>query len=175
MASTLLSGKDLILFFRKYADKATTDGSKLKFQTEHSISKEKENEAVNTKDGIIQTITDGENTADITSLAYVDDNGTQEVWRVLEEWFDDGELVEVWEVDITTATETGEYKATYYQGYFTSFEKSAPSDGQVELSINYAINGKGARGTDQLTPEQVGEINNTLYEYETIKAIEGQE
>lgn len=175
MVARLLSGKDLILFFRKYADREQSEGAKLKFQTEHSISKEKESEAINTKDGIIQTISSGENSADITSLAYVEDNGTLEVWKELEEWFDDEELVEVWEVDITTATETGEYTARYYQGYFNSFEKSAPSDGQVELSIAYGINGNGITGTDTLTEGQVGAINNALYEYETINKVQGQE
>ena len=171
MATKKLSGMDLVLFFRKYADKAISDGSKLKFQTEHSISKSKENEATSTKDGLVNGVRAGEGTADITSIAYVEDDATQEVWKELEQWFDDEEFVEVWEVDTTSATGgTSEYEATYYQGYFTDFEKSAPADGDVELSITFAINGNGVKGTDILSEGQLASLNNALYEYESITA-----
>ena len=43
--ATVISGKDMLLFFRKRADHATADASKLRFQTEHSISMEKESES----------------------------------------------------------------------------------------------------------------------------------
>lgn len=167
----LISGKNLILFFREYAKRATEDGAKLRFQTEHSMSFEKENEATRTKDGVINTISDGENTADITSLAYVDDEGTIETWKTLRNMFRRNALVELWEVDITNATADNlEVDPTYYQGYFTSFEISAPADGQVELSYSFAINGNGVEGTDTLTAEQLEAVQSTLYEYKTIQA-----
>ncbi|MBF0843830.1 phage major tail protein, TP901-1 family, partial [Streptococcus danieliae] len=56
----LLLGKNLILFFRDYAERATADASKLRFQVEHTISLEKESEATSTKDGKIVAISDGE-------------------------------------------------------------------------------------------------------------------
>lgn len=167
----LISGRNLILFFREYAERATEDGAKLRFQTEHSISFEKESEATLTKDGVINTIADGENTADITSLAYVDDEGTIETWKTLRNMFRRNALVELWEVDITNATADNlEVDPTYYQGYFTSFEISAPADGQVELSYSFAINGNGVEGTDTLTSEQLEAVQSTLYEYKTIQA-----
>ena len=46
----LIMGKNLILFFREYAKRTTEDGSKLRFQTEHSMSFEKETEATSTKE-----------------------------------------------------------------------------------------------------------------------------
>ncbi len=49
--ASVISGKDMLLFFRKRADHATVDASKLRFQTEHSISMEKESESTQTKDG----------------------------------------------------------------------------------------------------------------------------
>ena len=42
--ASVISGKDMLLFFRKRADHATADASKLRFQTEHSISMEKESQ-----------------------------------------------------------------------------------------------------------------------------------
>ncbi|MGP6139575.1 phage major tail protein, TP901-1 family [Jeotgalibaca sp. A127] len=165
--SELLSGKNFILFFRKRADHATSDGAKLKFQTEHSMSFGKETEATTTKDGVVNTISDGENTADITSLAYADDTQTVEVWKQLRSWFKANELIEMWQVDISSS-ELGTYDAEYYQGYITSFDISAPADGNVELSMSYAINGNGAEGVDTLTPEQLATVQSAQYEYETI-------
>ena len=167
----LISGRNLILFFREYAERANEDGAKLRFQTEHSISFEKESEATLTKDGVINTIADGENTVDTTSLAYVDDEGTIETWKTLRNMFRRNALVELWEVDITNATADNlEVDPTYYQGYLTSFEISAPADGQVELSYSFAINGNGVEGTDTLTAEQLEAVQSTLYEYKTIQA-----
>lgn len=168
----LISGKNIILFFREYAKRATEDAARLRFQTEHSMSQDKETEATPTKDGVINTITDGENTVDISSLAYVDDGDTLEVWRELKDMFKRNALVEAWEVDITNATPTNlEVHPTYMQGYFSSFELSAPADGQVELSYTFVVNGNGVEGTDTLTADQAQAVQSTLYEYQTLKAV----
>ncbi|MEX2805038.1 phage major tail protein, TP901-1 family [Streptococcus sp. H31] len=160
----VISGKNLILFFRKYDNRATEDASKLRFQTEHSISLENETEGTITKDGNINTISDGENTISITSLAYIDDTETIETWRELRKYFKQKALVEVWQID--TASATGDqYDAEYYQGYFSSFELSAPADDKVELSFEFAINGNGAEGTDVLTDEQKQAVAAVQYEY----------
>lgn len=167
--SKLTMGERLLLFFREHNQKDTEDGSKLKFQTEHSISKEKETESIWTKDGVRNTISDGSNTASISAYAYRDDDGTLGVLGELEELFDDNKLVEIWEVDLDSE-DSGTYNATYFQGYFTSFERTA-GDSAVEVSIEYAIDGKGVKGSDLLTEEQIGAINALQYEYQSIKAL----
>lgn len=167
----LLKGKDLLLFFRERSLHATEDGAKLRFQIEHSIAKEKESESTITKDGPINTISDGENTADVSSLAYVDDTETITTWEKLEDCYDRGVLMEMWQVDITNATpENLQVEPTYYQGYFTSFELSAPAEGTVELSYSFAINGNGVKGTDTLSAEQLAAVQGAVYDYETIQA-----
>lgn len=163
----LISGKDLVLFFRRRADHATEDGAKLRFQTEHSFSFGKETETIITKDGPINVISDGENTADITSLAYKEETAPIETWKNIRTWFKNNDLVEIWQVDVSSLS-TGTYSVEYFQGYVTSFEISAPAEGRVELSMSYAINGNGAEGTDTLTAEQLAAIESTAYEYETI-------
>lgn len=175
MAVEVLNGRNVILFFRERAKHTTEDATKLRFQTEHSISKEKESEATTTKDGVIQTISDGENSADITSLAYVDDEATITTWEALEDMFDRNALVEMWQVDITRATTDNlEVKPTYFQGYFSAFELSAPADGQVELNYTFAINGNGVKGTDTLSPNQLQAVQSAIYEYEQMaKTTEG--
>ena len=160
----------MLLFFRKRADHATADASKLRFQTEHSISMEKESESTQTKDGIYVTVSDGENSADISSLAYREDDETIEVWKELKGYFQDNEEMEMWQVDINSGLNGTDLDADYYRGFFTAFELSAAADGNVELSYTFAINGNGAEGTDSLTPEQLAEVRNAQYDYETLKA-----
>jgi TP901-1 family phage major tail protein len=168
--SELISGKNVILFFRERAKHDKEDGSRLKFQTEHSLSKEKESDTTITKDGPMTTIADGESSFDISSLAYKDDNGTLTVWENLEDCFDRGALMELWEVDISGVSDSQlKVKPVYYQGYFTSFEKNAPAEGKVELSFSFTINGKGVKGEETLTSEQLAVIKKTMYEYQTIK------
>lgn len=165
----VLNGKNVILFFREFAKRETESAAKLRFQTEHSISKSKENESTTTKDGVINSISDGENTADITSLAYSDDTQTLTTWQRLEDMFDKNALVEMWQVDITGVTSDNlTVKPTYFQGYFTDFELSAPADGQVELSYTFAINGNGVSGDDVLTSDQLNSVQATVYEYQKM-------
>lgn len=165
-------GMDLVLFFRRLADQETEDGSRLRFQTEHTLTKEKESESSATKDGQVVNVTDGENSIDFTSYAYVEDDGTQGMWEQLEEYFDNDELVEIWEVNTKNQTPEGSYHATYFVGYITSFEKSAPSDGTVELSFTITLEGKGVKGTDVLTEAQKATIGAKAREYESLNRTE---
>lgn len=168
----LIMGENLLLFFREYAKRTTEDAAKLRFQTEHSLSFEKESEATKTKDGVMNSISNGENSAEITSLAYVDDEETIEGWKKLRDMYNRNALVEMWEVDLTGATpENLDVSPTYYQGYFTAFEISASADGKVELTYSFAINGNGVEGKDTLTAEQLSAIQSTLYEYKTIAKV----
>lgn len=172
--ANLIKGKELLLFFRREKDHETKDGARLRFQTEHTLSMEKETEAIVTKDGVINTISDGENTIEITSLAYRDDKETLETWEELRDWFEANEKVEVWEVDITSEKEE-KYRTTYYQGYFSSFELTATAEETVELSYTYVIDGNGVRGNDTLSEAQKSAIESTLYEYRTIQKTEDAE
>lgn len=160
----LIQGKSFLLFFRRLDDAKTKDAAKLRFQTEHSIKMEKETEATKTKDGVINSLSDGENTIDISSLAYKEDTKTTATWKELKEWFKKGDIVEIWQVDLTSENGKG-YDVDYFQGYFTSFEISAPADGKVELSATYAINGNGAEGKDKLTETQQQAVSSAQYEY----------
>lgn len=172
----LISGKNVVLFFRERSKFKEEDGSRLKFLTEHSVSKEKESDTVITKDGPITTITDGETSFDITSLAYKNDDGTLAVWEELEDCFDRGVLMELWEVDITGVDDEHlDVKPTYYQGYLSEYEKSSPADSQVELTFTFIANGKGIKGEETLTPEQLSSIKESIYEYQTIAKVTDEE
>ena len=170
----LIQGKSFLLFFRRFADAETQNAAKLRFQTEQSLKMEKETEATKTKDGVVNSLSDGENTIDIKSLAYKEDKKTTAAWKDLRKWFKAGDLVEVWQVDLTSE-DSKNYEVEYFQGYFKSFEISAPADGKVELSANYAINGNGVEGKDTLTEEQKQAVANIQYEYAKMEATKKKE
>lgn len=169
----LIQGKDLIAFFRRVKDQQSQDAGKIRFQTEHSVKMEKENESTSTKDGNVNTITDGENSAEFTSLAYREDGETINMYKELKKWFKDGEKVEFWQVDVASGrmdTQTSKmiYDVEYFQGYFKSFEISAPSDDKVEVSYEYVIDGKGIEHTDSLTESQQQAVDALQYTYHTL-------
>lgn len=166
----MLQGKSHMLFMRAYKDRETEDGAKLRFQTEHSVSEDKETESIGTKDGNQITINDGESTIDITSYAYNEDDGTEAFWKQVHRWFKANERVEIWDVDVSNPTAEGSVNATYYRGYFTSFEQSKPYDGNIELSLSYSIEGTGVEGTDVLTPEQLAVAEGAQYEYLSLNS-----
>lgn len=169
--ATAIHGTDYLSFFRLYKDRETEDASKMRFLTESTISKEKESDTRATKDGPLSSVTDGESSADFTSIAWREDDGTLAYWKKLERAFDDNELVEFWNVDIKSGEEGRDLDCTYHRGYFTSFEISAPADGQVELSYTYTINGRGVSGKDTLTEEQLKAVRSAQYEYTSLKAV----
>lgn len=169
-----VAGKDLILFFRRRKDHQTEDGAKLRFATEHSINEEKTTNSTMTKDGNKNSISDGENAADISSLLEraereATGDATVEVWKQLRRWYRDEEEVEVWEVDANSAVD-GEYETQYMRGYFSSFSISAPADGDATLESSLVINGNIIEGSDTLTPAQVETLEATQYEYSSIQA-----
>lgn len=172
MAKTI-HGMDLVLFFRKLADKATEDGARLRFQTEHSISEGKESESNATKDGSVVNVTDGEGSIDFTSYAYTEDDGTIAMWETLHEWFQAEEMTEIWEVNTKNVTSEGTYEPTYYVGYFTDYEKSAPADGIVELNFTFTLEGSGVKGEDTLTEAQLATLGSKAREYESLNKSDG--
>lgn len=145
-----VKGIDRILLFRPLSLKGTDAASKLAFQTEHDISKSRDVDSVSTKDGKVQSLGDLETEISVTSiLAQGDDFAV-----TMEEAFDDGEVIEIWDIDRTGEGLDGKYPATYYQAYATSFNQTPNAEDDVEMSIDFAVNGKGQKGEATLTAEQ---------------------
>ena len=175
MAIETISGKDYLTFFRLLKDRTKKDAARIRFMTEQSLSMEKETDSQTTVDGVVNSIADGENTFEFSSLAYRDTDATTiEMWKEIRNWFLDGETVEIWNVDVNSGklnSETGktEHLVDYFQGKLTSFELSSPADGKVELSYSYAIDGKGHFDhKDVLTEDQANAIKAALYAYHTL-------
>lgn len=132
-----IQGVKKVLFFQAMDD-TTTDGSglRLAFQTEHTLTQERETIEELTKDGNIKDT--GEINASLSFTSYVAKNDP--TFDLLQESFNNNEALQVWEVDLTEKDEGDTYDSLYAQGKLTSFEVSNSADGFSELSTELAIN-----------------------------------
>lgn len=148
-----VKGIDLILLFRILKDAEKEAAFKLAFQTEHEIEKSKDSDSVATKDGPIRIPGAPEVDFSATSILA---NGDEYIER-MEDAFDDDELIEIWEINKAekgTGDDAEKYKATYYQGYVTTFGKNPNSEDATELSLEFGVNGTGVKGYATLTNDQ---------------------
>lgn len=148
-----LKGVDIILLFRLLRKSTEEAAWKLAYQTEHENTKTKDSDSTATKDGPIRTPGALEFDFSATSILSKNDPYVDE----LEEALDNDEIIEIWEINKAekgTAENADKYKAKYYQGYVTSFGKNPNAEDSVELSLEFGINGKGAKGYATLTTDQ---------------------
>lgn len=171
----IINGKDYLSFFRRYADRTKNDAASIRFMTEVTVKLEKETDSTSTVDGKVSSISDGDNTLDVKSIAYRTENPeVVEMWKQMREWFLNEEVVEVWNVDIKSGKENEgthktEYLVDYFQGKFTEFEMKSAADGKVELSYSYAIDGRGVwNHKDALTDNQQLAVKAAQYAYHTL-------
>lgn len=171
----IINGKDYLSFFRRYADRTKNDAAAIRFMTEVTVKLEKETDSTSTVDGNVSSVSDGDNTLDVKSIAYrTKDTDVIEMWKQMREWFLNEEVVEVWNVDIksgkkNSGSQKTEYLVDYFQGKFTEFEMKSAADGKVELSYSYAIDGRGIwNHKDALSEEQELAVKAAQYAYHTL-------
>ena len=171
----IINGKDYLSFFRRYADRTKNDAAAIRFMTEVTVKLEKETDSTSTVDGNVSSVSDGDNTLDVKSIAYrTKDTDVVEMWKQMREWFLNEEVVEVWNVDIksgkkNSGSQKTEYLVDYFQGKFTEFEMKSAADGKVELSYSYAIDGRGIwNHKDALSEEQELAVKAAQYAYHTL-------
>ncbi len=162
---TAKKGIDSILLFRILKEQANKAAAKLAFQTEHSSEKSRDTNTSQTKDGVLQTIGGIEVTLSATSIMAENDPLVVE----LEQAMNNGDLVEIWEIEKGAAKVAEKYPATYYQGYITSFNKTKNAEDLVELEMEFGINGVGASGNATLTEEQA-QVVQYVFEDTTVKS-----
>lgn len=129
---TAKQGKDIILLYRVLSKASKEAAWKLAFQTEHSNEKTREYNTTATKDGIIGSLAAIEYSLSATSIAANGDPHLDEMDKA----FDDGEIIEVWEIDKAEKGSDGKYKAKYLRAYLTSFSYEPNSEDALELSLN---------------------------------------
>ncbi|HER1704178.1 TPA: phage major tail protein, TP901-1 family [Streptococcus pyogenes] len=159
-----------ILLFRLLKDAKEKTATKLAFQTEHEVGKSRDVDGQKTKDGIIQSVGALEYDFKATSILAKGDTLAAKLEKAME----DGELVEIWDIDSEEAIkqpknneiakvwgiengtngENGKYLATYYQGYISSFSAKKNAEENIEIEMEFAINGVGKKGFATLTEQQ---------------------
>lgn len=147
------TGKKQILLFRALKDAETKPAMKLVYQTEHSVDKTKESEVLQTKDGAVNL--DGSHTEEISFSSNWAVEDTESTMEMLEDSFDNDEVVEMWEVDLESegATENT-YNARYRQGMINDFSYSAGAEDAVEVEMTYITNAKAQKGEVTLSDRQ---------------------
>ncbi|WP_326624022.1 phage major tail protein, TP901-1 family [Streptococcus pyogenes] len=160
-----------ILLFRLLKDAKKETATKLAFQTEHEVGKSRDVDGQKTKDGIIQSVGALEYDFKATSILAKGDKLAAKLEKAME----DGELVEIWDIDSEEAIKNGKdeeiakvwginnagtsggngkYLATYYQGYISSFSAKKNAEENIEIEMEFAINGVGKKGFATLTEQQ---------------------
>ena len=147
-----VTGKNLIYLYRLESEKATEDGTRIAFTTEDELSISADADATATKDGSVRGASVAELEKTCTSLMDADD----EMLPKLKGAILNGSLIELWEVNLDkpVPNQTNKYAGTYYQAYLSEFTTSSPADGNVEVSMTFGINGKGADGSVTVTASQ---------------------
>ena len=151
---TAKQGKDIILLYRVLSKASKEAAWKLAFQTEHSNEKTREYNTTATKDGTIGSLAAIEYSLSATSIAANGDPHLDEMDKA----FDDGEIIEVWEIDKAEKGSDGKYKAKYLRAYLTSFSYEPNSEDALELSLEFGVFGKPQKGQATLTEEQANVV-----------------
>lgn len=150
----VIKGNRIIYLYRILKDAATDDATAIAFTTENGRSKSRDSDTVATKDGPIRVPGEVETEINTTAL-FASEN--DEMIGKLESALDDGDKVEIWEVNLDkpgTDADSGKFAAKYFQGYVTNFELSTNSEDHAEASLDFGIEGKGADGYATVTDEQ---------------------
>ncbi|MDS1011808.1 MULTISPECIES: phage major tail protein, TP901-1 family [Lactococcus] len=151
---TAKQGKDIILLYRLLS-KATKEAAwKLAFQTEHSNEKTRDYNTTATKDGTIGSLAAIEYSLSATSIAA---NGDPHLGE-MDDAMDNGDIIEVWEIDKAEKGSDGKYKAKYLRAYLTSFSYEPNSEDALELSMEFGVFGKPQKGNATLTEEQANVV-----------------
>ena len=151
---TAKQGKDIILLYRVLSKASKEAAWKLAFQTEHSNEKTRDYNTTATKDGTIGSLAAIEYSLSATSIAANGDPHLDEMDKA----FDDGEIIEVWEIDKAEKGSDRKYKAKYLRAYLTSFSYEPNSEDALELSLEFGVFGKPQKGQATLTEEQANVV-----------------
>ena len=151
---TAVRGNKLIYLFRRYADRATATGAVIAYTKENTRSTSSNADTVETKDGTVRLPKDPDSTVNVSCYLKKNDEMIPKLDRAVKKC----DLMEVWEVNLEEpGASEGKFKATYWQGYATSIEKSSPADDYVEVSLTFTLNGEGEEGDETVTEEQQAE------------------
>lgn len=146
-----LQGKKIVLLWRLLSKAAEGAGSLMMFQTEHSVEKSSDSESTVTKTGTIRSAAEVEEEIPFKSIVAKDDP----VFEYINTAIDNGEKLELWEVDTNYEQEDGKYPGKYRQGYLTELSYTANAEDLMEVEGTFATDMKAQKGQCTLTMEQI--------------------
>lgn len=148
----VVAGKQIVYLFRANKNKTTEAGTTIAFTTENERTKSSDSDSTPTKDGAITAVSDPEVEITATALLAVGDEKIDS----LEDALDNHDLMDIWEANLAEPVtgQTNKFKGRYFQGYVSELDISSNADDNAEVSLTFAINGKGVKGNVTVTTEQ---------------------
>ena len=159
-----VQGIDIILLFRILKEAEANPATKLAYQTEHELTESSDTEATATKDGPVNGNGTSETEISCTSILARND----EMVKKLRQARRDGDILEIWEVDVKDKDSEGKYGATYFRGKVSEYSKKPAAEGLTEVSLTFKIDGEGQEGRATLTADQE-EVVQYQFEDTTVK------
>lgn len=148
-----VAGKKIVYMYRIMSTEKERNATALAFTTENERTKSKDADSTETKDGAVRT--PGAAEGEITASSLLKKGDT--VIDDLEDALDNNEKMEIWEVNLAepqTGSDTNKFKAKYFQGYLTELDQTSNAEDNVEVSLTFGLEGKGAKGYATVTEEQ---------------------
>ncbi|WP_088815445.1 MULTISPECIES: phage major tail protein, TP901-1 family [Listeria] len=154
MEYTAKQGTNTFLAFRLLSTAAEQTGIKLALQTTHNFTRSRDSDSTATKDGNVNS------TSPLTVEASVENILSDDPLNdLLIEAIEKDEIVEIWEIDRSSKTTEGKYKAWYFQVNVTNIEEDHDADGNSTNKADFSVIGSGARGELTLTADQEEEVS----------------
>lgn len=146
MAETA-QGKNRFILYNILGD--SNDAIKIAYQTNHETSSTVDVDKEPTKDGIVISTGQIEQTIDVSTYL---STGSDDIDK-LKDAHEQDKVVELWDID-SNKDKTGQYPATYYQAYLTEISESSESEGAIEVDLTFEVLGYGKRGMTAVSAEQ---------------------
>lgn len=154
-----LNGKDSLLLVQPTNNALAADGFLIGDQTEHTHSYERELTDEQTKFGRILGPGQLSESLDVTFYGNTDDPGQAAVLEAIQK----GTQLKVWEVE-KHLNKNGKHDSLFAYTYVESLEKSAPTDGFLEISATLQVLNTSKKGEMNPLPDDV--LNFGDYDYE---------
>lgn len=165
-----LQGKYNVLLFRPLKLAASQAGAKIAFQTDHSKSSRANTTSVETKDGNISASGAPEKDYQLNFIAAKDDS----LLGQLEEAHNNGEKVEIWDVQIDPDTlnpsQSSQHPGTYCQAIITDMNTSSPANDNIKVSLSCKVELIPQKGSVTITAAQAQAIQ---YAFTDTPAVGG--
>ncbi|WP_445480461.1 phage major tail protein, TP901-1 family [Lysinibacillus irui] len=154
-----LNGKDSLLLVQPTDNALGAEGFLIGDQTEHTHSYERELTDEQTKFGRILGPGQLSESLDVTFYGSTDDPGQAAVLEAIQK----GTQLKVWEIE-KHLNKNGKHNSIFAYTYVESLEKSAPTDGFLEISATLQVLNSTKKGEMPPLPDDV--LNFGDYDYE---------